>query len=431
MNPTNDPSLRSWVPVPPGSDFPIQNLPYGVFRERGQALYQPRIGVAIGDFVLDLSVLDAIGFFHATRLRNVFHEQSLNAFLGCGRATWTDARAMIQQLLRAEEPRLRDDGALRERALIAASGVRMLLPVQIGDYTDFYSSRQHAINVGTMLRGPENALMPNWLHLPVAYHGRASSVVVSGTDLHRPLGQTKADDATDPTFGPSRNVDFELEMGFFVGPGNELGRPIPVAEAPEHVFGMVLVNDWSARDVQKWEYVPLGPFLAKSFGTSISPWVVTLDALEPFRVAGQAQDPVPLPYLRSTGDWTYDVHLEVYLQGAKMEAPQRISVSNARHLYWNTCQQLAHHTSNGCNLRPGDLLASGTISGPTPDSYGSLLELSWRGTKPLRFPGDEERRFLEDGDTVTIKGWCQGQGYRIGFGEVRGTVLPAVTQAGN
>jgi fumarylacetoacetase len=258
----------------------------------------------------------------------------------------------------------------------------------------------------------------------VAYHGRASSVVVSGADLHRPKGQTKADDAAAPSFGPSRSVDFELEMGYFIGPGNELGRPIPIASAAEHIFGLVLVNDWSARDIQRWEYVPLGPFLAKNFGTSISPWVVPLEALEPFRHPGPAQEPTPLPYLRSTGDWAYDIHLEVLLQTARMESPQRICASNFKNLYWNMAQQLAHHTVNGCNLRPGDLLASGTISGPTPDSYGSLLELTWKGTRPLTLPGGETRTFLQDADRITMTGWCQGSGYRVGFGEVTGRILP-------
>jgi fumarylacetoacetase len=278
-----------------------------------------------------------------------------------------------------------------------------------------------------MMRGADNALQPNWLHLPVAYHGRASSVVVSGTDLNRPLGQTKSDDAPTPSFGPSRGVDFELEMGFFIGPGNDLGRPISTTSAPEHIFGFVLVNDWSARDIQKWEYVPLGPFLAKNFGTSISPWVVPLDALLPFRTAGPKQNPEPLPYLRTTADWAFDIHLEVWLRSSGMNADERISSSNSKYLYWNVCQQLAHHTVNGCNMRPGDLLASGTISGPTPDSYGSMLELAWKGTKPLELGNGERRVFLQDGDRVTMTGWCQGQGYRVGFGEVTGSVRPAQT----
>jgi fumarylacetoacetase len=302
----------------------------------------------------------------------------------------------------------------------------MLLPVEIGDYTDFYSSREHATNVGTMLRGADNALQPNWLHLPVAYHGRASSVVVGGTDLHRPMGQTKPTDAPAPVFGPSKSVDFELEMGAFIGPGNALGEPIPIGAAADHLFGLVLVNDWSARDIQAWEYVPLGPFLAKNFGTSISPWVVPMAALEPFRTAGPKQDPNPLPYLRSPGDWAFDIQLEVAIQGTGMDRPHTVCRSNAKHLYWNVCQQLAHHTVNGCNLRTGDLLATGTISGPTPDSYGSMLELSWRGSKPIAFPNGETRTFLRDGDRVTMTGWCQGEGYRVGFGEVTGTLLPAV-----
>jgi fumarylacetoacetase len=303
--------------------------------------------------------------------------------------------------------------------------VELLLPVEIGDYTDFYSSREHATNVGTMLRGPDKALMPNWLHLPVAYHGRSSSIVVSGTDLHRPHGQSKPESADSPLFGPCRSVDFELEMGCFIGTGNVLGSPIPVDRAPEHVFGMVLVNDWSARDIQAWEYVPLGPFLAKNFCTSVSPWVVTLDALEPFRTTGPAQDPTPFPYLRTTGPQTYDIRLEVLLQTAKTTESRRICSSNFKHLYWNVAQQIAHHTSNGCNLRTGDLLASGTISGPTPDSYGSMLELSWRGSRPIDLGNGETRSFLQDGDRVTFRAWCEGAGYRVGFGEVTGQVLPA------
>jgi fumarylacetoacetase len=426
MNPTTDPALRSWVPVPAESHFPIQNLPYGVFRRRAGG--PPRLGVAIGEAVLDLALLQEHGLLRGPAVGDgqVFREAVLNPFMALGRAAWSEVRSLLSRLLRADEPALRDNAALRERALVPMAEVEMLLPAAIGDYTDFYSSREHASNVGIMLRGPENALMPNWLHLPVAYHGRASSVVVSGTDLHRPLGQTKADDAPAPTFGPSRSLDFELEMGLFVGPGNALGQPIPIEKAPEHIFGMVLVNDWSARDIQKWEYQPLGPFLAKSFGTSISPWVVTLDALEPFRTAGPKQEPAPLPYLRSPGDWAFDIHLEVALQGAQMARPHLICRSNFQYLYWNVCQQLAHHTVNGCNLRPGDLLASGTISGPTPDSFGSLLELAWKGTRPLAFPNGEQRVFLQDGDRVTMTGWCQGAGYRVGFGEVTGRVLPAI-----
>jgi fumarylacetoacetase len=346
--------------------------------------------------------------------------------MACGRPIWQQVRARVSQLLRHDEPALRDNAELRANALLPIADVEMLLPAEIGDYTDFYSSREHATNVGTMMRGPDNALQPNWLHLPVAYHGRASSVVVSGTDVGRPHGQTKGDNDATPTFGPSRSLDFELEMGFFIGPGNPLGQPIPIGQAPEHIFGMVLVNDWSARDIQRWEYVPLGPFLAKNFATTISPWIVTLDALEPFRTSGPKQDPAPLPYLRSPGDWAFDIHLEVLLQSAAMDQPHVVCRSNAKHLYWNVCQQLAHHTVNGCNLRPGDLLASGTISGPTPDSYGSMLELAWKGTKPIALPNGEKRVFLQDGDRVTLAGWCQGPGYRVGFGEATGRVLPAL-----
>src|SRR5262249_45401168 len=405
MNNTTDSTLRSFIPVAPESHFPIQNLPYGVFQRRSE--HTPAIGVAIGDFVLDLAFLDEQNLLstHSLAGRRVFVERTLNAFMSLGPAAWREAREKISQLLRDDEPTLRDNAPLRERALVPMADLQMLLPVEIGDYSDFYSSREHASNVGAMLRGPDKALMPNWLHLPVAYHGRASSVVVSGTDIHRPLGQTKADDADRPILGPSRNVDFELETGFFIGPGNHLGEPIPIERAPEHIFGVVLVNDWSARDIQKWEYVPLGPFLAKNFATSISPWIVPMDALEPFRTAGPVQEPQPLPYLQTTGDWSYDIRLEAWLQSEQLDQPCCISRSNFRYLYWNLCQQLAHHTVNGCNVRPGDLLASGTISGPTPESYGSLLELAWKGTRPLTLPNGDQRSFLQDGDCLSLTAW--------------------------
>jgi fumarylacetoacetase len=428
MDPTTDPALRSWIDVPPESHFPIQNLPYGVFR-RG---HEPgRVGVAIGDSILDLTAAAEAGLFDDLRSalgtpRHFFQRNGGLLPLMFHAVFWGELRSRISRLLRHDEPVIRDDQRLRDRLIIPTGSVQMELPCPISNYTDFYSSREHATNVGTMLRGPQNALQPNWLHLPVAYHGRASSIVVSGTDIRRPCGQTKADDAPAPTYGPSRNLDFELEMGFFIGPGNKLGEPIPIAQAREQIFGMVLVNDWSARDIQKWEYVPLGPFLAKNFATSISPWVVTLDALEPFRTAGPVQDPQPLPYLQTTGPQAYDIHLEALLQTAKMDKPQRISASNARHLYWNIAQQLAHHTVNGCNLQSGDLLASGTISGPTPDSCGSLLELAWKGTRPIQLPNGETRVFLQDGDSLTLTGWCQGPGYRVGFGEVTAQILPAI-----
>jgi fumarylacetoacetase len=419
--------LKSFIDVAPESHFPIQNLPFGVFRRRDGSQSRPHIGVAIGDFVMDLRVLEDRGLLAPSTLggKRVFSDPSLNAFMAAGRDAWRETRRILTRLLSRDEPSLRDDARLRDAALVPMSDVAMLLPAEIGDYTDFYSSREHATNLGIMFRGPENALMPNWLHLPVGYHGRASSIVVSGTDLHRPCGQSKPDDAAAPVFGPSRMVDFELEVGYFVGPGNALGRRIRADEALDHIFGLVLVNDWSARDIQKWEYVPLGPFLAKNFGTSISPWVVTLDALEPFRTQGPPQNPSPLDYLRTAASAAYDIHLEAALQSPRMSEPAVICRSNFKHMYWTIAQQVAHHTVNGCNLRPGDLLASGTISGADPQSYGSMLELAWKGERPISLPGGETRASLQDGDRLTISGWCGGGEYRIGFGEVTGKILPA------
>jgi fumarylacetoacetase len=417
-------TLRSFIDVAADSHFPIQNLPFGVFKPRdGNA----RVGVAIGDQVLDLAVLNAKGLLRVREFggRAVFAHDSLNQFLSLGRLAWKQTRDRLQQLLSAENAELRDDAVLREHAFHQQSNVTMQLPARIGDYTDFYSSYHHAHNVGTMLRGPENALMPNWKYLPVGYHGRASSVVVSGTDVRRPHGQIKPPDAPAPIFSASRSFDYELEMAFLIGPGNALGEPVPIDRANEHIFGMVLMNDWSARDVQAWEYQPLGPFLAKNFLTSISPWVVTMDALEPFRRPLPAQDPEPLPYLRATEDFTYDIQLEASLRTSTMDAPHVITRTNFNNLYWSVAQQLAHHTVNGCNLQPGDLLASGTISGPTEDSRGCMLELTWRGANPLTLPNGDSRKWLEDGDALTITGWCEGDGYRVGFGEVTGHVLPA------
>lgn len=418
--------MRTFVDIAPDSHFPIENLPYGIFSPLSGG--RPRVGVAIGELILDLALLEELEFFDGHHLRGqaVFSQPSLNAFMALGRPAWQEARATIRRLLADDNPTIRDNAQLRDRALINMKDVEMHLPAAIGDYTDFYSSREHATNVGRMFRARENALLPNWLHMPVAYHGRASSVVVSGTNIRRPYGQIIVDGSTAPIFGPSRSMDFELEMGSLIGPGNQLGAPVPIEKAKDHIFGLVLVNDWSARDIQSWEYRPLGPFLAKNLATSVSPWVVTLDALEPFRRPSPEQDPLPLPYLRSQGDWAYDIQLEVYLQSESMGEPAVIARSNSRYLYWNLCQQLAHHTITGCNLRPGDLLATGTISGPTPDSYGSLLELSWRGTRPIELPDGEMRHYLEDGDRITLTGWCQGDGYRVGFGQVTGKLLPAV-----
>jgi fumarylacetoacetase len=426
MNPTTDPALRSFVPVPPQSHFPIQNLPYGVGRRRGGERF---IAVAIGEHVLDLTALEARGFLDVPALhgQRVFNSGTLNAFMAQGRTVRSEVRARISGLLHAGEPALRDNAEVLARVLVPMAEVEMLLPADIGDYTDFYSSREHATNVGSMFRGADKALMPNWLHLPVAYHGRASSVIVSGVPVRRPCGQSKPEGATTPIFGLSQSLDFELEMAAFVGPGNERGQAIPLAAAEDHLFGMVLLNDWSARDIQAWEYVPLGPFLGKNFATSISPWVVTMEALEPFRMAAPPQDPLPLPYLYDDSRATYDIHLEVHLQGEKMTEAYRICASNFKYLYWTLAQQVAHHTVGGCNLRSGDLLASGTISGPTADSRGSLLELAWRGTKPLKV-GDETRTFLHDGDRVTLTGWCQGDGYRVGFGTVTALITPPASE---
>jgi fumarylacetoacetase len=437
-------ALRSFIDVSSDSHFPIENLPFGIFKPRqGEA----RVGVAIGKFVVDLSVLEENGHLASVEAavlsggreslppgtaastaigeQRIFADDSLNAFLALGRPAWRKTREILQHLLAADTPTLRDDPKLRERAFYRQSDVTMQLPACIGNYTDFYSSYHHAHNVGTMLRGPDNALMPNWKWLPVAYHGRASSIVVTGTEVHRPQGQIKPPDAAAPIFGPTKSLDYELEMAFLIGPSNSLGEPVPIDRAVDHIFGFVLMNDWSARDIQAWEYQPLGPFLAKNFCTSISPWVVTLEALEPFRKPLPPQDPEPLSYLRLTNDFTFDIHLEAHLQTAKMSAPHTITRTNFQNLYWSISQQLAHHTVGGCNLQSGDLLASGTISGPTEESRGCMLELTWRGANPLKLPDDEKRKWLEDGDTLTITGWCQGDGSRVGFGEVSGRIVSA------
>jgi len=432
--------LSSFINVSPESDFPIQNLPYGIFKPRDGAA---RVGVAIGDLILDLTVLEERGFFsdvaaaavpsgrtsnlppETAAATTLFSGDSLNAFMALVRPAWKKTREILQNLLSAETSTLRDNAELRARAFYKQSEVTMQLPARIGDYTDFYSSYHHAHNVGTMLRGPENALMPNWKWLPVAYHGRASSIVVSGMEVKRPHGQTKPPDASAPVFGPSKSLDFELETAFFIGPGNPLGHPVSIDQAQDHIFGIVLMNDWSARDIQTWEYQPLGPFLAKNFCTSISPWVVTLEALEPFRKSLPTQDPAPLSYLKGANDFTFDIQLEARLQTARMREPQTITRTNFQNLYWSVAQQLAHHTVNGCNLQPGDLLASGTISGPTEESRGCMLELTWRGQNPLKLANSETRKWLEDGDTLSITGWCQGDGYRVGFGDVSGRIIGA------
>ncbi|XP_058080460.1 fumarylacetoacetase isoform X2 [Magnolia sinica] len=356
-------ALKSFVDVGPDSHFPLENLPYGVFKplEGGE----PRPGVAIGDFVLDLSVIAAAGLFDGPLLKNsdCFLQPSLNKFLGMGRPAWTEARMTMQKLLSAGEPTLRDNANLREKSLLPMDKVQMLLPITIGDYTDFFCSMHHAKNCGTIFRGPENPISPNWFHLPIAYHGRASSIVISGTDIIRPRGQGHPSGKSPPYFGPSLKLDFELEMASIIGPGNDLGKSVDVNKAADHIFGLVLMNDWSARDIQAWEYVPLGPFLGKSFGTTISPWIVTLDALEPFACEAPKQEPPPLPYLAEKKSKNYDIPLEVRIKPAGQKESLVVTRSNFNNLYWTLTQQVAHHTINGCNLRPGDLLGTGTISG--------------------------------------------------------------------
>ncbi|XP_057695608.1 fumarylacetoacetase [Corythoichthys intestinalis] len=415
----------SFIKVDAASDFSFHNLPYGVFSTMDNP--KRRIGVAIGDQILDLSVI--LSLFQGpvmSKNQDVFQQPTLNAFMALGNEAWKETRRTLQILLSANESTLRDDCTLRSRAFVLQSAAIMHLPADIGDYTDFYSSRDHATNVGTMFRGKENALMPNWLRLPVGYHGRASSVVVSGTPIRRPSGQMRPDQTKPPVFGPSQQLDIELEMAFFVGGGNLLGEPISIMKAHEHIFGMVLMNDWSARDIQSWEYVPLGPFLGKNFGTTISPWVVPMEALLPFAEPNPVQDPQPLPYLRHVDPYTFDINLFVSLKGRLMKESTIICKSNFKYMYWTMKQQLAHHTINGCNVRPGDLLASGTISGPDPESFGSMLELSWRGSKSIDLGGGETRTFLRDGDEVTITGHCVRDGYRVGFGSCTGVILPAL-----
>jgi fumarylacetoacetase len=419
----NDPKLRSFIAVDPSSDFPIQNLPYGVFftPERPEL----RVGVAIGDQILDLAALEAAGLIGFENMAGVFAKPSLNAFMALGPKVWSQTRARISEFLRHDNPELRDNSELRKRAFIAQNLAQMHMPIAVQGFTDFYSSKEHATNVGVMFRGKDNALQPNWLHMPIGYNGRASTVVVSGTPIRRPRGQLKPPAAELPTFGPCKRLDFELEMGVVIGQASAMGEMLTERQAEEMIFGFTLLNDWSARDIQQWEYVPLGPFQAKAFGTSIGPWIVTREALEPFRVHGPAQQPKPLPYLQQAGANNYDMQLAVDLRTETMREPASISRTNFKYMYWSSVQQLVHHASSGCAMNVGDLLGSGTISGPEKHERGSMLELSWNGTEPLDLGGGVTRSFLEDGDSLTIRGWCQGDGYRVGFGEVEGTILPA------
>jgi fumarylacetoacetase len=418
----NDPTLRSFIAVDPASDFPIQNLPYGVFST--VALPAPRVGVAIGDHVLDLWELEQDCRLDVGPL-GVFSAASLNPFMALGPKVWARTRLRISDLLRHDNEELRENEKLRQRALVPMADAKLHMPIAVAGYTDFYSSKEHATNVGVMFRGKDNALQPNWLHMPIGYNGRASTVVVSGTRVRRPRGQLKPATAEFPSFGVCKRLDFELEMGAVVGQASSMGEMLTEAQAAEMIFGFVLLNDWSARDIQHWEYVPLGPFQGKAFATSISPWVVTSAALEPFRRHGPAQIPQALPYLQQAQPNNYDLELEVGLRAASTNKPVRICHTNFKYMYWSSVQQLVHHASSGCAMNIGDLLGSGTISGPEKTQRGSLLEISWNGTEPIELAEGVTRTFLEDGDSLVMRGWCQGDGYRVGFGEVEGTILPA------
>ena len=419
-----DKNLTSFVEVASDSDFSIHNLPYGIFSETTDG--KRRAGIAIGDKVLDLSVLEDTGLLKLSG-GPYFDKPTLNSFIESGRDNWTTARNTVQKLLSADNDTLRDNDGLRRKALFNQADVTLHLPLHVPGYTDFYSSKEHATNVGTMFRDPNNALLPNWTELPVGYNGRASTVIVSGHDVVRPSGQLKPNPDERPIFSACKRLDFELETAFVVGKPNHIGQPISIDDAWEHIFGMVLLNDWSARDIQKWEYVPLGPFNAKTFASSISPWIVTLDALEPFKTSVPVQDPQPLAYLcEDKTDNTYDINLSVELMTEKSDQATVVCETNFKYMYWSMAQQLTHHTITGCAVQVGDLMGSGTISGPTPESYGSMLEIAWNATKPVTLKDGETRTFIEDGDTVIMKGYSEKDGVRVGFGEVRGKVLPAL-----
>ena len=418
----NNPNRKSWLPVEPNSDFPIQNIPFGVFLTRDDII---TIGTRIGDSAIDLGALHQLGYFEGIPLTDdLFLQDSLNDFIADGHITWRSVRNRIAELFDKNNTTLKNNKEHCDNIIFGMDEIEMQLPVDIGDYTDFYSSKEHATNVGIMFRGKENALMPNWLHVPVGYHGRSSSIVVSGTPIHRPNGQTLSVGETQPVFGASQRVDMELETAFITTDANHLGESIPVDEAADYIFGMVVFNDWSARDIQKWEYVPLGPFLGKSFASTISPWIVTMDALEPFRCESPKQEVTPLPYLQQKRtDNSYDINLEAILETENGDQ-NTLSQSNFKYMYWTMAQQLAHHTSNGCNVRAGDMMGSGTLSGKTKDSYGSMLELTWAGKEPMTLKDGTKRVFFNDGDNVILRGYCKNESVRIGFGECAGKVLP-------
>ncbi len=418
-----NPTLKSWISIEPESDFPIQNLPFGVY---SSADTKHHVCSIIGNKVIDLFEMAQVGYFNNLNINSLtLDAEFLNDFIALGKETTRAVRQRLSDLLNAENPELQHNKEQHHRIFKDVQSVKLLMPVKVGDYTDFFSSIDHATNMGKMIRDPQNALLPNWKHLPVGYHGRASSICVSGHSFHRPKGQTKPADTEQPVFGPCKMLDIELETAFIIGKSTKMGQSISTTEADDYIFGMVLFNDWSARDIQTWEYVPLGPFLAKNFASTISPWVVTLDALEPFRVKGYEQEPKVLPYLEYKGNKNIDINLEVYLQPENSMAT-KVCSSNYKYMYWTMEQQLAHHTVNGCNMNVGDMLASGTISGPEPHEYGSFLELTWRGTKPLKLSDGSERKFVNDGDTIILKGYCKKDSVRIGFGECRAKVLPAV-----
>jgi len=420
----NNPTRKSWLQVNEGSDFPIQNIPFGVFITKDDII---TIGTRIGEFTIDLSAFQQLGYFDGIPLTyDMFMQDSLNDFISDGRKTWRLVRNRIAEVFDENNASLRDNPKHKEVIIFDVNEVEMLLPINVGDYTDFYSSKEHATNVGVMFRGKDNALMPNWLHMPIGYHGRSSSVVVSGTPIHRPYGQSISLDESTPVFGPSKRLDMELETAFITTDVNNLGETISIDEAKDYIFGMVLLNDWSARDIQKWEYAPLGPFLGKSFASTISPWIVTMDALEPFRCDGPKQDPIPLPYLQKKGsNNTFDIKLQAVLETENGDL-NVLSESNFKYLYWTMPQQLVHHTMNGCNVRSGDMMGSGTISGPTKSSYGSMLEITWAGKEPLTLKDGTSRIFFQDGDNIILRGYCKNDDVRIGFGKCTGKILPAI-----
>ena len=422
MDKTNNPQLRSWIEVEKGSDFPIQNLPLGIFRLPGKP---PSAGTRIGDTVISLHALAKRGFFQKTCLDpEVFNRPDLNDFISLEKNAWHNLRESLSDMFNLDNHLMHDYVQTSEDILFPVKDVEMRMPVKVGDYTDFYSSEQHARNLGTIFRDAANALSPNWKYLPVGYHGRSSSIVISGTPIHRPKGQTKPDSSSVPEFGPTRQLDYELEVAFISGKSTQLGEPVTTEHAEDHIFGLILFNDLSARDIQKWEYMPLGPFLGKDFGSVVSPWIITLDALEPFRIAGPEQQPPVLPYLSFTGNHHFDIHLEVYLQ-APRQKDVRVCSTNYKNIYWNMVQQLAHQTVNGCNINIGDIYSSGTISGSDQGSLGSMIELTQNGSSPLRLPDGSERRFIEDNDTIILRGYAEKNGLRIGFGEAAVTILPA------